>query len=112
MRRRKADIEARIAGIERTLRTLKTEVKRRKKAGPNGPCLASVNPEFIGDEVHRRKLRRKDLRNLGQRRLGEILDVINAAMERCEPEDPNGPWRVLKHNRDLVLEVRAETRMT
>ena len=109
MKSRKADIEARIAGIERALRKLKAEVKRRKKAGPNGPCLASVSPEFIGEEVHRRKLRRKDLRNLGRRRLEEILDVINAAMERNEPEDPNGPWRVLRHNRDLVLEVRAET---
>ena len=109
MKPKKADIEARIAGIERTLRTLKTEAKRRKKAGQNGPCLASVNPKFISEEVHRRKLRRRDLRGLGQQRLGEILDIINAAMERNEPEDHNGPWRVLKHNRDLVLEVRAET---
>lgn len=109
MKPRKADIEARIAGVERTLRRLKTEVRHRKKAGQSGPCLASVNPKFIGEEVHRRKLRRKDLRDLGHQRLGEILDVINAAMERNEPEDSNGPWRTLKHNRDLVLEVRAET---
>lgn len=109
MKSRKSDIEGRIAEIERALRALKAEVKRSKKAGPGGPCLASVSPEFIGEEIHRRKLRRKDLRNLGQRRLEEILGVINAAMERGEPENPDGLWRVLKHNRDLVLEVRAGT---
>lgn len=101
------DIEARIAKIERSLRELKAEVKRRKKGGSsNGPCLISMDPSYLGDAVHRRKLRRRDLRGLNTARLDEILDILNASMERIEPDADL--WPVLKHNRDLTLAIRAK----
>ena len=103
-------IEAKIASIERTLRQLKAEVRRRKKgaATNGGQCLISIDPGYDGEEVHRRRLRRRDLRGLSDGRMGDILDIINASMERMEPDGEHGVWSTLKHNRDLILAIRAK----
>lgn len=100
-------IEARIARIERALRKLKAEVSRKKSGRQGGPCLISTDPDYDKDVVHRRKLRRRDLKGLGKQRLDEILDSINASMSQMEPDGPNGIWSTLKHNRDLILAVRT-----
>ncbi len=97
-------IEAKIAKIERVLRELKSEVRRRSSGRQGGPCLISTDSEYDGDVVHRRKLRQKDLRGLGKHRLNEILDSINASMAQQKPDGQDGVWSTLKHNRDLVAE--------
>ncbi len=99
-------IEGRIAKIERALRRLKAEVGRKKSGRQGGPCLISTNPDYDKDVVHRRKLRRRDLKWLGRQRLDDILDSVNAAMSRIEPDGPDGLWSTLKRNRDLILAVR------
>ncbi len=100
-------IEARIAKIERALRRLKTEVGRKKSGRRGGPCIISTDPDYDKDLVHRRRLRRRDLKGLGKQRLDEMLDSINASMSRMEPDGPDGIWSTLKHNRDLILAARA-----
>jgi len=101
------DIEPKIASIERALRRLKAEVKRRRKGtASGGPCLVSIDPGYDGDEVHRRKLRRRDLRGLSADRMSSMLDIINASMERIGPDVEL--WGTLKHNRDLILTMRAK----
>jgi len=100
-------IEARIAKIERALRRLKAEVSRKKSGRRGGACLISTDSDYVKDVVHRRKLRRRDLKGLGAQRLDEILGSINMSMSHMEPDGPAGIWSTLKHNRDLVLEVKA-----
>lgn len=100
-------IEARIARIERALRRLKAEMGRRKSGRQGGPCLISTDPDYDKDVVHRRKLRRRDLKGLGKQRLDAMLDSINASMSRMEPDGPDGIWSTLKHNRDLILAART-----
>lgn len=99
-------IEARIARIERALRKLKSEASRKRSGRQGGPCLISTDSDYDKDVVHRRKLRRRDLKGLGEERLDEILDSINASMSRMEPDGPDGIWSTLKHNRDLILAAR------
>lgn len=101
------NIEAKIARFERALRDLKAEVNRKKTGRHGGHCLISTNPEYDKDVVHRRKLRRKDLKGLGKQRLDDILDSINISMSRMEPDGPGGVWSTLKHNRDLILAERT-----
>lgn len=101
------DIEARIASIERALRKLKAEMRRKRSGRQGGPCLISMDSEYDKDVVHRRKLRRRDLKGLGKQRLDEILESINIFMSRMEPDGPSGIWSTLKHNRDLILAVRT-----
>jgi len=100
-------IEAKIAKIERALRRLKAEVSRRKSGRQGGARLISTDSGYDKDVVHRRKLRRRDLKGLGMQRLDEILNSINTSMSHMEPDGADGIWSTLKHNRDLVLEVKA-----
>lgn len=97
-------IETKIAKIERALRELKSEVRRRNSSRRGGPCLISTDPDYDKDVIHRRKLRPSDLRGLEKRRLDEILRSINASMGQMEPDGQGSVWSVLKHNRDLVAE--------
>lgn len=98
------NIETRIAKIERALRELKSEVRRRNSGRQGGPCLISTDPNYDKGVVHRRKLRPRDLRGLGKQRLNEILGSINASMTQMEPDGLGGLWSILKHNRNLVAE--------
>ena len=97
------NIEAR---IERALRDLKAEANRKKSGRQGGHRLISTNPDYDKDVVHRRKLRRRDLKGLGKQRLDDILDSISTSMFRMEPDGPDGVWSTLKHNRDLILAER------
>lgn len=102
------DIEAKIASIERALRKLKGEIRRRRRGTTStGQCLISINPGYDSDEVHRRVLRRRDLRGLSIDRMDGILDIINASMDQMEPDEESGVWSTLKRNRDLFLAMRA-----
>jgi len=65
--------------------------------------LAAMNPAFDREEVHRRPLRKNDVRGLDCGRIDAMLAAASASMSRMQPDGRNGLWSILKHNQRMLL---------